>query len=136
MFAATLLILLLIFVNIGIIFLVIKLLLKTVFIRKEKEFGIKKAVGFTSRQLRLQLALSLFPVSFIASIGGAILGFLLVNPLLSAVLSGFGIASADFLLVPALIFITVAVVGVLVFGMTYLMSGRMKKISAYQLMQE
>ena len=42
----------------------------------------------------------------------------------------------DFLLVPALIFITVAVVGVLVFGMTYLMSGRMKKISAYQLMQE
>ncbi|MCR5148519.1 MAG: ABC transporter permease, partial [Eubacterium sp.] len=136
MFAATLLILLLIFVNIGIIFLVIKLLLKTVFIRKEKEFGIKKAVGFTSRQLRLQLALSLFPVSFIASIGGAILGFLLVNPLLSAVLSGFGIASADFLLVPALIFITIAVVGILVFGMTYLMSGRMKKISAYQLMQE
>ncbi len=136
MFATLLLILLLILVNVAIIYLVIKLLLKTIFIRKEKEFGIKKAVGFTSRQLRLQLALSLFPVSLIAALAGAVLGFFLVNPLVSVVLGGFGIASADFLISPALIGITILVIAVLVFGMTYLMSGRMKKVSAYNLIQE
>ena len=136
MFATLMLILLLILVNVAIIYLVIKLLLKTIFIRKEKEFGIKKAVGFTSRQLRLQLALSLFPVSLIASVAGAILGFFLVNPLISVVLAGFGIASADFLVSPLLIGITIVVLAVLVFGMTYLMSGRMKKVSAYDLIQE
>ena len=136
MFATLLLILLLILVNVAIIYLVIKLLLKTIFIRKEKEFGIKKAVGFTSRQLRLQLALSLFPVSLVASVVGAVLGFFLVNPLVSAVLGGFGIASADFLVSPALIGITILFIAALVFGMTYLMSGRMKKVSAYDLIQE
>ncbi len=136
MFVAMLLILLLIFVNVAIIYLVIKLLLKTVFIKKEKEFGIKKAVGFTSRQLRLQLAMSLFPVSLLASAGGAVLGFFLVNPLLSMVLGGFGIASANFIICPSLILLTIAAVGILVFGMTYIMSGRMKKVSAYELIQE
>ena len=136
MFATLMLILLLILVNVTIIYLVIKLLLKTIFIRKEKEFGIKKAVGFTSRQLRLQLALSLFPVSLIASVAGAVLGFFLVNPLVSAVLGGFGIASADFLVSPGMIGITTAVLAVLVFGMTYLMSGRMKRVSAYELIRE
>ena len=136
MFATLLLILLLILVNVAIIYLVIKLLLKTIFIRKEKEFGIKKAVGFTSRQLRLQLALSLFPVSLIAALAGAVLGFFLVNPLVSVVLGGFGIASADFLISPALIGITILAIAVLVFGMTYLMSGGMKKVSAYNLIQE
>ena len=87
MFAALMLILLLILVNVAIIYLVIKLLLKTIFIRREKEFGIKKAVGFTSRQLRVQLALSLFPVSLIAAGVGAVLGFFLVNPLISVVLA-------------------------------------------------
>ena len=136
MFAALMLILLLILVNVAIIYLVIKLLLKTIFIRREKEFGIKKAVGFTSRQLRVQLALSLFPVSLIAAGVGAVLGFFLVNPLISVVLGGFGVASADFLIYPSLIVLTMVLVVILIFGMTYLMSGRMKRVSAYDLIQE
>ena len=136
MFATLLLILLLILVNVAIIYLVIKLLLKTIFIRREKEFGIKKAVGFTSRQLRLQLAMSLFPVSLMAAVVGAVLGFYLVNPLISVVLGGFGIASADFLISPILIGFTIIAIVALVFLMTYLMSGRMKKVSAYDLIQE
>ena len=115
---------------------VFKLLLKTIFIRREKEFGIKKAVGFTSRQLRVQLALSLFPVSLIAAGVGAVLGFFLVNPLISVVLGGFGVASADFLIYPSLIVLTMVLVVLLIFGMTYLMSGRMKRVSAYDLIQE
>ena len=49
--------------NVVVVLLVIRLLLKTVFIKREKEFGIKKALGFTSGQLRVQLSLSLMPVT-------------------------------------------------------------------------
>ena len=122
--------------NIAIILLVIKILLKTIFIKKEKEFGIKKAVGFTSKQLKLQLSLSLLPVTLLASVIGSILGFVLVNPLLEAILSGFGMEKVDFLILPALILLTIAVIGVLVFLMTYVMSGSIKRVSAYELISE
>ncbi|MBR1866505.1 MAG: hypothetical protein IJ801_08370, partial [Lachnospiraceae bacterium] len=84
------LILLLIVLNVITVLLVIRLLLKTVFIRREKEFGIKKAVGFTSGQLRLAV----------------------------------------------LIVFTIVIVTLLVFGFSFLLSGRMKRVSAYQLIQE
>ena len=64
------------------------------------------------------------------------LGFFLVNPLISVVLGGFGVASADFLIYPSLIVLTMVLVVLLIFGMTYLMSGRMKRVSAYDLIQE
>jgi ABC-type antimicrobial peptide transport system permease subunit len=122
--------------NVAIILLVVKILLKTLFIKKEKEFGIKKAVGFTSRQLKLQLSLSLLPVTLIASVLGALLGFVLVNPLMTAILSGFGMHKIDFIVFPVLILLTIVLIGVLVFAMTYVMSGSIKKVSAYELISE
>ena len=122
--------------NIAIILLVIKILLKTIFIKKEKEFGIKKAVGFTSQQLKLQLSLSLLPVTLLASVIGSVLGFVLVNPLLETILSGFGMEKVDFLILPALILLTIVVIGILVFLMTYVMSGSIKRVSAYELISE
>ena len=122
--------------NIAIILLVVKILLKTLFIKKEKEFGIKKAVGFTSKQLKIQLSLSLLPVTILASVIGSILGYILVNPLLTAILSGFGMKKTDFIVFPILILLTIAVIGVLVFSMTYVMSGGIKRVSAYELISE
>ncbi len=134
--AVALVVMIMVALNIAIILLVIKILLKTIFIKKEKEFGIKKAVGFTSKQLKLQLSLSLLPVTLLASVIGSILGFVLVNPLLEAILSGFGMEKVDFLILPALILLTIAVIGVLVFLMTYVMSGSIKRVSAYELISE
>ena len=134
--AVSLIVMIMVALNVAIILLVVKILLKTLFIKKEKEFGIKKAVGFTSRQLKLQLSLSLLPVTLIASILGALLGFVLVNPLMTAILSGFGMHKIDFIVFPVLILLTIALIGVLVFAMTYVMSGSIKKVSAYELISE
>ncbi|MBR5040854.1 MAG: ABC transporter permease [Clostridiales bacterium] len=134
--AVSLIVMIMVGLNIAIILLVIKILLKTLFIKKEKEFGIKKAVGFTSRQLKLQLSLSLLPVTLIASVLGALLGFVLVNPLMTAILSGFGMHKIDFIIFPVLILLTIILIGTLVFAMTYVMSGSMKKVSAYELISE
>ena len=125
-----------IILSIATVLLVIRLLLKTVFIRKEREFGIKKAVGFTSNQLRYQLALSLMPTTMAASISGAVLGYLLLDPLFTLILGGYGILDANLLLQPLLILITAAAVTGMVFVFCFLMSGRMKKLSAYKLIQE
>lgn len=135
-FAVGFVVLILILVNAAIIILVIRLLMKTVFIKREKEFGIKKAVGFTSTQLRYQLSLSLMPTALLAAIVGAAGGYFGVNPMFSKILGGYGIKSADLIVQPVLSVMTAAVIAVMVFTFSFVMSGRMKKISAYKLIQE
>ena len=88
-FAVSLVILILIILNTFTVLIVIRLLLKTVFIKREKKFGIKKAVGFTSRQLRTQLALSLIPISIAGSILCAICSCLTTNSLFDLIFSSY-----------------------------------------------
>ena len=135
-FAVSLVILILIILNIFTVLVVIRLLLKTVFIKREKEFGIKKAVGFTSRQLRIQLALSLIPISIIGSVLGGIAACLTTNKLFDLIFSSYGIKNSDLLINPGVIPVTILLVTLLVFVISFIMSGRMKKISAYQLISE
>ncbi len=135
-FAVSMIVTVLVFLNIITVIIVIRLLLKTVFIRREKEFGIKKAVGFTSRQLRVQLALSLIPTSIIGSIMGALMAHLMTNPLFSLIFRGFGVMKAALIMRPELMILTVIIVTLMVFAFSFIMSGRMKKVSAYRLIQE
>ena len=135
-FAVGLVVLILVFLNITTILLVIRLLLKTVFVKREKEFGIKKAVGFTSTQLRYQLSLSLLPTTLTASVCGSAAGYFGIDPMFALVLSGYGIKSSDLIIKPELMILPVIAVTILVFGFSFIMSGKMKKLSAYKLIQE
>ncbi len=135
-YAVGFIVLVMIILSVATVLFVIRLLLKTVFINKEREFGIKKAVGFTSTQLRYQLSLSLMPTTIIAAVTGSVLGYLLLNPLFTLILGGYGIRNANLLLQPLMILITAAAVTAMVFVFCFVMSGRMKKLSAYKLIQE
>lgn len=135
-YAVGFIVLVMIILSVATVLFVIRLLLKTVFIKKEREYGIKKAVGFTSAQLRYQLSLSLMPTTIIAAVLGSVLGYLLLNPLFTLILGGYGIREANLLLQPLVILITAAAVTVMVFVFCFVMSGRMKKLSAYKLIQE
>ena len=135
-YAVGFIVLIMIILSVATVLLVIRLMLKAVFIRKEREFGIKKAVGFTSTQLRYQLSLSLMPTTIIAAITGSVAGYILLNPLFTLILGGYGIRNANLLLQPLLIPITAISVTLLVFAFSFIMSGRMKKLSAYKLIQE
>ena len=125
-----------VFVNIFIIFLVIRMLMKTIFIKSEKEFGVKKAIGYTSSQLRLQLSLSLAPVTIVAGILGGILGYFGVNKVFDFVFAGFGVKKADLIVKLSFVPLSLLAVTLLVVSFSYLLSGRMKKISAYKLITE
>lgn len=135
-YAVGFIVLLLIVLNAATVLLVIRLLLKTVFVKRHKEFGIMKAVGFTSLQLRYQLSLSLMPTTIAAAFAGAAVGFFIIEPMFTFVLGGYGVKDADLLIPPVLILLTAAAVSLLVFVLSLAMSGRMKKISAYELIQE
>ncbi len=135
-YAVGLIVMVIVVLNIIVVMVVIRLLMKTIFIKKEKEFGIKKAVGFTSSQLRLQLALSLIPVCIIGALLGAVLGHIFINPLFALIFRSFGIMKSDLIMKPVLILIAVAAVSLLVFVCSYILSGRMKRVSAYKLIQE
>lgn len=93
-------------------------------------------MGFTSTQLRYQLSLSLVPTTLIASVTGSIMGYFLINPFFTKVLYGYGIRSAVLIIKPVLCVLTITAVTVLVFAFSFIMSGRMKKMSAYKLIQE
>jgi len=125
-----------VFINIFIILLVIRMLMKTIFVKSEKEFGVKKAIGYTSRQLRIQLSLSLIPVTFIAATLGGTIGYFGVNKVFDFVFAGFGVKKADLIVRLSFVPISLILVTLLVVVFSYLLSRKMKKISAYKLITE
>lgn len=118
------------------IVLVIHLVMRTVVIRRQQEFGIEKAIGFTSGQIRRQLALETMSVSMVGNIVGVIVGSLFSNKLVTLLFQGFGVMQADFLVPETVGIVAVVGLAVFVYGITYFVSKSVKKISAYRLISE
>jgi len=112
------------------------LLINTIIRRRKKDFGIMKAVGFTSGQLIKQMLLSFLPVIVISVILGTVAGVFLTNPLLGLMFSGLGIAKAKFILSAGLTVISGAVLlGISVLTI-YLISLKTRNISPQKLIVE
>ncbi|MBR1866434.1 MAG: FtsX-like permease family protein [Lachnospiraceae bacterium] len=127
---------LLLIVSILVIVLSMNLLVKTVIIRKQREYGIEKAIGFSSGQLRLQMALSMMPQTAFGAVFGSLFGYLLSNRLLSVLLYSVGVMKAD---MEVALWMGLLAAG-FVIGMTFLLvwviSSRIRRISAYSLITD
>lgn len=112
-----------------IIAFVLYLLVRTLLNNKKRDYGILKSLGFTTKQLILQTALSFMPAIIISTVIGLIISCLTINPLMSLFLSTMGIVKCTFD-IPVL-FITVAGIGLIIlsFGIACLLSLRIKKIA-------
>ena len=111
-------------------------IVKTLIIKKQQEIGIKKALGFSSSQLRTELVLSMVPQIFVGATVGSILGSMWSNGILAGLLSSMGIMRSNmemFFWMPILSIIFALIVSALII---WLMSGRIKHISAYSLITE
>ena len=82
----------------AIVVLVLYLVIKTTILRRRRELGIQKALGYTTFQLMNQIALNLTPTIFIGVIVGAIAGYYSFNPIFVAMLSDMGIVQANMIL--------------------------------------
>ncbi|MCR5617972.1 MAG: ABC transporter permease [Clostridiales bacterium] len=120
----------------AIVLLSMTLLVKTIIIKTQRELGIKKALGFTGRQLRTELCFSMMPNIVIGLVIGSVLGIINANNLLSAILSRLGITRSNLETAPWMAVMGILGGSVVSYVIIWFLSRRIKKISAYSLINE
>ncbi|SNU05896.1 FtsX-like permease family protein [Lachnospiraceae bacterium] len=123
-------------VCLAVIVLSMNLLVKTLIIKKQQEIGIKKALGFSSDQLRIELVLSMLPQIGIGAAIGALIGVATSNKALALMLTSVGIMRSNMDVYPWMGFAAIVFAIVVSFFIIWIISGRIKKISAYSLITE
>lgn len=108
---------------------VLYLLVRTMLTSRKRDYGVLKALGFTTGQLILQTALCFMPAVIISTLIGIMVSAVVINPLMALFLKEIGIVKCTFA-VPAG-FITAAGFGLIlfIFGIACLLSLGIKKIT-------
>ncbi len=109
--------------------LVLYLLVRTMLNNKKREYGILKALGFTTRQLIFQTAASLMPAVILSTIIGLTICSFIINPLTAVFLSSIGIVKCTFSIPAAMIAAAGIILILFTFSVTCLLSVRIKRIS-------
>ena len=117
-----------------IICFVLYLLVRTMLNNKMRDYGIMKSLGFTTKQLVLQTALSFMPAIILSTVIGLIISCLIINPLMSLFLSSMGIVKCTF--APPVLFSVIAGIGLILFAFAFacLLSLKVKKIAPRNLL--
>lgn len=112
-----------------IIVFVLYLLVKMLMNNKKRDYGILKAMGYTTGQLVFQTALSFMPTVIISTAVGIIISSFVVNPFIVLFLSGIGVVKSTFEI--SVMFNIVAGIGLIlfIFVIACLMSLKIRKIS-------
>lgn len=119
-----------------VVILTLYLVIKTIIIRRKREFGIQKSVGFTTGQIMNQIAMNFIPLVLIGITLGAFGGIAGMNPMFTALMGGMGIARMNLLAPIGWIAATCVALGLLAYGVAMLIAWRIRKISAYALVTE
>ena len=117
-----------------IIAFVLYLLVRTMLNNKKRDYGILKSLGFTTKQLVFQTALSFMPAIIISTMIGIIVGCIVINPLMSLFLSTMGIVKCTFDIPITFVIIAGIVLIFLSFGIACLLSLKVKKIAPRELL--
>lgn len=119
-----------------IIALILSLMIKVMIIKRKVEFGTYKAIGYTTKELMIQIALSFMPTAIFGTILGTILGYVSVSPLLTMALHSAGISKFE----TSINVMALLGVSILIIGFTFLVAMveayKVKKISVYELLTE
>ena len=111
-----------------VIAVILFILMEATIRRQRKEFGIMKGMGYTSRELMVQLAMRIMPAALIAVILGTVIG-VAATGLLTSYIGRIGVNMPLVILADILIL-------AYCFGCAYLGARKIKKISVYELMTE
>lgn len=123
-------------ITLAMLILTLFLVIKTSLLRKKKDFGIQKAIGFTTKQLILQNALGFLPIIMCFSLLGGCIAYVITNPILSVLFSSIGMMKVNFTIPWFLILSLVAGITLLGFLISILISMRIRKVTPYTLMSE
>ncbi|CAG9622300.1 ABC transporter permease [Sutcliffiella rhizosphaerae] len=123
-------------ITVLVVVMILYLVIKTMIIKRRKEFGVMKAIGYSTIQLMNQISISFLPVIISGTVIGGVLGYFFTNPMLSVLLSSAGVKSLDFTISLPIILLPCVGILVLAYLVSMLVSRRIKKISAYSLITE
>lgn len=82
--------------SVVVITFVLYLLVRTMISNKKRDYGILKALGFTTGQLILQTAFSFMPAVILSTVIGVIVSSVVINPLATVFLGDIGIVKCTF----------------------------------------
>ncbi|MFC7687356.1 ABC transporter permease [Ureibacillus sp. GCM10028918] len=123
-------------INVLVVVMILYLVIKTMITKRKKEFGVMKAMGYSTIQLMNQISISFLPVIISGVIIGGLLGIVFTNPMLSVLLSSAGVKRLDFTMHLPSILILCAGILILAYIVSMFVSLKIKKISAYSLITE
>ncbi|MDF2566789.1 MAG: hypothetical protein K0R90_245 [Oscillospiraceae bacterium] len=123
-------------ITLFVVALVLYFVISSSVIRKKRELGIQKAIGFTTFQLMNQLSISFTAPIIIGAVIGSLLGAFYTNPLMSATMKGMGVMKSGFIVDPYWITAFGAATIVFSYLLSMLITWRIRKISAYALVTE
>ncbi len=123
-------------ITVLVVVMILYLIIKTMIIKRKKEFGVMKAIGYSTIQLMHQISISFLPVIISGVTIGGVLGYFYTNPMLSILLSSAGVKSLDFTVHLPNILILCLGIFILAYIVSMFVSIKIKKISAYSLITE
>jgi len=130
----TIIVIAIIVLSVIIIAFVLYLLVRTMLNNKKRDYGILKSLGFTTKQLVLQTALSFMPAIILSTVLGVIISCLVINPLMSVFLSSMGIVKCTFNIPVVSSAVSGIVLIFLSFGIACLLSLKIRRIAPHNLL--
>lgn len=116
--------------------LVLYVIINSMISRRRQEFGIYKAIGYTSRQLIVMTVARFIPVVALSSVLSAAAGIWYLPPINRTIFSQIG-AIKNYFEIPVFILLIIAVIFTAVsFFISVLLAAPIKKITVYSLLKE
>lgn len=117
-------------------FIVILIVCGKIFLKEQVDYGIYKAVGFSSGILRMQFAIRFFVVALTGSIIGVLANVLFNDSMMNALLINIGVTSYTTEYSISGMLIPVLVICISFFIFSYYISGKIKKVTPRNLITE
>ena len=119
-----------------VVILVLYFVLGATVIRQRRDLGIQKAIGYTTMKLMNQMSLSFTLPIILAAIAGSVLAALSFNTLMSIGMEGMGVMRSAYIINPSWVVATIFGMIALSYLTSLLITWRIRKVSAYELVTE
>lgn len=119
-----------------VIITILYMLIKMAIVKQKHEFGILKAIGFTTIQLMTQVTLSFTPIILVGTILGGVLSYFYINPLLGLLFSNAGMSNVHFVIHPSNIILLCISITCLAYTVAMIITRKIRSISTYNLLTE
>lgn len=119
-----------------VITLVLYLIIRMMITRQKQYYGIQKSIGFTTGQIIRQIIFSLMPPIAAGAVAGGVISMLTMNRVISVLFKSLGVMNANFIIQPLGVAGIIAGIIVVSYALGYLIAGRIRKITPYNLITE